>query len=405
MTAATAASCLVGKLHDARQLFERLLGVEPGNRPIAHRPDLVDRRVHHRVDALEPPGHRRQAIGERRELAGDQGEQAPAEQVHPVQRIPRLLAQVKIGEAHRFELLDQQVAVDGIVGRQALEPAELGQPPIGERDPRLPTGSRHVRPAIVVGVLTDAGRGGREEPEELGQERVGTRAEVGHGNLIGRAAERGASLAAPLPSEAMSREPWIQPVVLEGRIVRLEPLRRDHLDGLAEVAFDPTLWQFTLARPVDRGGLEAWLETALANAQAGTEMPFATVDQASGRPIGSTRYLAIVPEHRRFEIGWTWLATTAQRTGANREAKLLQLTHGFEQLAANRIEFKTDSLNERSRAALLGIGAQFEGVFRNHMVMPDGRLRHSAYYSVTREDWPSVRARLNELLRRGTASG
>jgi len=203
----------------------------------------------------------------------------------------------------------------------------------------------------------------------------------------------------------MSREPWIQPVVLEGRIVRLEPLRRDHLDGLAEVAFDPTLWQFTLARPVDRGGLEAWLETALANAQAGTEMPFATVDQASGRPIGSPRYLAIVPEHRRFEIGWTWLATTAQRTGANREAKLLQLTHGFEQLAANRIEFKTDSLNERSRAALLGIGAQFEGVFRNHMVMPDGRLRHSAYYSVTREDWPSVRARLNELLRRGSASG
>lgn len=203
----------------------------------------------------------------------------------------------------------------------------------------------------------------------------------------------------------MSREPWIQPVVLEGRIVRLEPLRRDHLDGLAEVAFDPTLWQFTLARPVDRAGLEAWLETALDNAQAGSEMPFATVDQASGRPIGSTRYLAIVPEHRRFEIGWTWLATTAQRTGANREAKLLQLTHGFEQLAANRIEFKTDSLNERSRAALLGIGAQFEGIFRNHMVMPGGRLRHSAYYSVTREDWPSVRARLNELLRRGSASG
>ena len=203
----------------------------------------------------------------------------------------------------------------------------------------------------------------------------------------------------------MSREPWIQPVVLEGRIVRLEPLRRDHLDGLAEVAFDPTLWQFTLARPVDRGGLEAWLETALANAQAGSEMPFATVDRASGRPIGSTRYLAIVPEHRRFEIGWTWLATTAQRTGANREAKLLQLTHGFEQLAANRIEFKTDSLNERSRAALLGIGAQFEGVFRNHMVMPDGWLRHSAYYSVTRKDWPSVKARLNELLRRGSASG
>jgi RimJ/RimL family protein N-acetyltransferase len=199
----------------------------------------------------------------------------------------------------------------------------------------------------------------------------------------------------------MSQERWIQPIVLEGQFVRLEPLRLEHLDGLAEVAFDPALWEFTLARPVDRAGLEAWLQTALDNAAAGTEMPFATVDRASGRPIGSTRYLNIVPEHRRFEIGWTWLATTAQRTGANREAKLLQLTHGFEGLAANRIEFKTDSLNERSRTALLGIGAQFEGIFRNHMVMPDGRLRHSAYYSVIREDWPKVKARLNELLRHG----
>jgi RimJ/RimL family protein N-acetyltransferase len=198
----------------------------------------------------------------------------------------------------------------------------------------------------------------------------------------------------------MASERWIRPVVLEGRIVRLEPLRRDHLDGLAEVAFDPALWRFTLARPVDRADLEAWLETALDNAEEGAEMPFATVDQASGRAIGSTRYLNIVPEHRRFEIGWTWIATTAQRTGANREAKLLQLTHGFEQLGANRIEFKTDSLNEKSRAALLGIGAQFEGIFRNHMIMPEGRLRHSAYYSVTRDDWPEVKARLAQLLDR-----
>jgi N-acetyltransferase len=198
----------------------------------------------------------------------------------------------------------------------------------------------------------------------------------------------------------MPAQPWIRPVVLEGSIVRLEPLRRDHLDGLAEVAFDPALWQFTLARPVDRAGLEAWITAALDNAEAGVEVPFATIDGATGRPVGSTRFLNIVPEHRRFEIGWTWLAAAAQRTGANREAKLLQLTHGFEQLGANRIEFKTDSLNEKSRTALLGIGASFEGIFRNHMVMPDGRLRHSAYYSVTREDWPSVKARLTELLDR-----
>jgi RimJ/RimL family protein N-acetyltransferase len=203
----------------------------------------------------------------------------------------------------------------------------------------------------------------------------------------------------------MPSEPWIRPAVLEGRIVRLEPLRRDHLDGLAEVAFDPALWQFTLARPVDRASLGEWLQTALANAETGTELPFATIDQATSRPIGSTRYLNIVPEHRRFEIGWTWVATSAQRTGANRDAKLLQLTHGFEQLGANRIEFKTDSLNEKSRAALLGIGAQFEGILRNHMVMPDGRLRHSAYYSVTREDWPAVKARLTGLLDRGRSGG
>jgi RimJ/RimL family protein N-acetyltransferase len=198
----------------------------------------------------------------------------------------------------------------------------------------------------------------------------------------------------------MPAERWIRPVVLEGRIVRLEPLRRDHLDGLAEVAFEPALWQYTLARPVDAAGLEAWIRTALANAEAGIEVPFATIDRATERAIGSTRYLNIVPEHRRFEIGWTWLATSAQRTGANREAKLLQLTHAFEDLDANRVEFKTDSLNDKSRTALLGIGASFEGTFRNHMVMPDGRLRHSAYYSVTREDWPTVRSRLIELLDR-----
>jgi len=198
----------------------------------------------------------------------------------------------------------------------------------------------------------------------------------------------------------MPAERWITPVVLEGRIVRLEPLRRDHLDGLAEVAFEPALWQYTLARPVDAAGLEAWVGAALDNAEAGIEVPFATIDRATERVIGSTRYLNIVPEHRRFEIGWTWLATSAQRTGANREAKLLQLTHAFEGLGANRVEFKTDSLNDKSRTALLGIGASFEGTFRNHMVMPDGRLRHSAYYSVTREDWPTVRSRLIELLDR-----
>jgi len=192
----------------------------------------------------------------------------------------------------------------------------------------------------------------------------------------------------------MASEPWIRPVVLEGERIRLEPLARHHLAGLAEVAFDPGLWQWTLARPADLDSLESWLQAALDAAAAGTEIPFATIHRASGRAIGSTRYLAVVPEHRRLEIGWTWIAAAHQRTGANREAKRLQLEHAFETLGANRVEFKTDSRNEKSRTALLALGATFEGIFRNHMVMPDGRLRHSAYYSVIPDEWPAIKARL-----------
>jgi N-acetyltransferase len=193
---------------------------------------------------------------------------------------------------------------------------------------------------------------------------------------------------------------WVRPVTLEGRIVRLEPLAAAHLDGLAEVAFDPSIWRWTLARPSDIDGLRAWLDAALAGAAAGSEMPFATVDVASGRPIGSTRFMSIVPEHRRLEIGWTWVAPGFQRRGANQEAKYLQLRHAFEDLGANRVEFKTDSNNERANPALVAIGATFEGTFRNHMIMPDDRLRHSNYYSVTVEEWPDRKARLEERLSR-----
>jgi N-acetyltransferase len=191
---------------------------------------------------------------------------------------------------------------------------------------------------------------------------------------------------------------WAKPVTLEGRIVRLEPMSRAHLDGLAEVALDPELWRWTIARPTDRASLEAWMTAAMDNAAAGTELPFVTVERASGRPIGSSRYMNIVPEHRRLEIGWSWVAASWQRGGANREAKLLMLGHAFDALGCHRVEFKTDSLNERSRRALLGIGATFEGIFRNHMVMPDDRLRHSAYYSVIDTEWPAVRDGLSRGL-------
>lgn len=189
------------------------------------------------------------------------------------------------------------------------------------------------------------------------------------------------------------------PITLTGRIVRLEPLSLDHVPGLADVGLDPAIWRWTIARPTSEADLRAWAESAIEAADAGRELPFATVDAATNRPIGSTRFLNFVPEHRRVEIGWTWLAPGAQRSGANREAKLLMLSHAFDAWACRRVEFKTDSRNERSRAALLGIGATFEGIFRNHMVMPDGPMRHSAYYSVIDDEWPDLKARLERLIR------
>jgi N-acetyltransferase len=197
-----------------------------------------------------------------------------------------------------------------------------------------------------------------------------------------------------------SDRPRVDPVTLNGDLVRLEPLTFDHVAGLAEVALDPAIWQWTIARPRTESDLRDWAASAIAAAAAGTEFPFATVDLASGRPIGSSRYMNIVLEHHRIEIGWTWVAPGYQRTGANREAKLLMLRHAFETLGCRRVEFKTDSLNEKSRTALLGIGATFEGIFRNHMVMPDGRMRHSAWYSVTDDEWPVVRAGLEASLDR-----
>ena len=192
----------------------------------------------------------------------------------------------------------------------------------------------------------------------------------------------------------------LDPVTLEGRRVRLVPLELDHVPALVTVALDPAIWRWTISRPTDEAGLRAWAETAIAGRDAGTELPFATLDAATGEPIGSTRYLNIVLEHRRLEIGWTWVAPPWQRTGANREAKLLMLGHAFDTLGCRRVEFKTDSRNEPSRTALLGIGATFEGIFRNHMVMPDGPMRHSAYYSVIDDEWPAVRAGLEASLAR-----
>jgi RimJ/RimL family protein N-acetyltransferase len=194
--------------------------------------------------------------------------------------------------------------------------------------------------------------------------------------------------------------PWPSPAPrLQGDIVTLEPLRPEHEAPLFAVAGDDDVWRWIRGSAPTREEFAEIVASALAAERANTEQPFATVLTATGRPIGSTRYLAIRPEHRGLEIGHTWLAREAWRTGANVEAKLLLLGHAFETLGAARVEFKTDARNARSRAALAALPAQLEGVFRRHMQTPYGP-RDSAYFSVIAEEWPEVRANLQRRLAR-----
>lgn len=192
----------------------------------------------------------------------------------------------------------------------------------------------------------------------------------------------------------------VRPVSLLGEVVRLEPLSFDHLDGLTEVGLVPDLWRWMPARIETRGQMQAFVESALRAQGHGDQVPFAIVERASDRVVGSTRYLSIAPEHRRLEIGYTWLAPAWQRTAVNTECKLLLLAHAFEELGARRVEFKTDSLNEPSRTALRGIGAVEEGTMRNHMISQGGRMRHSVYYSIIDSEWPAVRAAIEARLGR-----
>jgi RimJ/RimL family protein N-acetyltransferase len=190
----------------------------------------------------------------------------------------------------------------------------------------------------------------------------------------------------------------VQVPVLEGRVVRLEPLVDRHVDGLWDASRDPRTWRWLSdVQPATREEWDSWIGQALDAAEAGTEVPFATVSHEQGI-VGSTRYLALRPEHRSLEIGWTWLHPSAWGTGANVEAKLLQLEHAFDVLGCRRVEFKTDALNERSRGALEALGATFEGVHRKHMLVREGENRDSAWYAILDDDWPEVRSRLESRL-------
>ncbi len=199
------------------------------------------------------------------------------------------------------------------------------------------------------------------------------------------------------PSNIQPFDP--QPVTLIGHTVRLEPLSEAHIPDLAIAGKDEEIWRYMLYGPViNEKSMQLWVKDMLQRQARGTDLPFAVIHLGSGRAIGATRYMEIRPEHRGLEIGGTWYALAHQRTAVNTESKYLLLQHAFETLSCIRVQFKTDLRNERSQRALERIGAVWEGVLRNHMILGDGVYRHSVYYSILIEEWPSVKGKLEVLM-------
>jgi RimJ/RimL family protein N-acetyltransferase len=190
----------------------------------------------------------------------------------------------------------------------------------------------------------------------------------------------------------------IEPVILEGRGVWLEPLTLEHVDALCDFGLDQDIWRWMPYAVRTPQEMRDYVQFVLKAQTEGTSLPF--VMRASNLVVGSTRFMNIDRANRRVEIGGTFIAPRWQRTFVNTEAKYLMLRHAFEKWGCIRVEFKTDSLNERSRKAILRLGAKEEGTFRNHMIMPDGRFRHSVYYSILDSEWPDVKRNLEAKLSR-----
>ena len=193
----------------------------------------------------------------------------------------------------------------------------------------------------------------------------------------------------------------IKPVVLTGKHVRLEPMTEVHIPGLAEIGVGRDFWDFMLYGNMNtEADMANWVRDILSRAEKGTDLPFAVIHLASGRVAGATRYLNIMPKDRGLEVGGTWYGLEFQRTAVNTECKYLLLKHAFETLDCIRVQLKTDSRNVRSQRAIERIGAKKEGVLRNHMILPDGRYRDSVYYSIIDLEWPEVKKKLEEMLKR-----
>ena len=185
---------------------------------------------------------------------------------------------------------------------------------------------------------------------------------------------------------------------LQGDAVQLEPLSLTHVDALAVVGLDDEIWRLGLSQLTTRDDMLQYVESALALRAAHTAYPFATIERSTNRIVGSTRFANMDEANRRLEIGWTWLGRAWQRTAINTDAKYLMLRAAFEELDCNRVEFKTDVLNEQSRAALARIGATEEGVLRQHMVTANGRIRDSVYFSIVASEWAQVKQNLTSKL-------
>jgi N-acetyltransferase len=193
----------------------------------------------------------------------------------------------------------------------------------------------------------------------------------------------------------------VKPLILKGKHVRLEPMSEAHVRGLAEIGAGQTFWDFMLYGNIQTvDDMRNWVRDILSRAEKGTDLPFVVIHLASGRVAGATRYLNIVPKDRGLEIGGTWYGLDFQRTVVNTESKYLLLQHAFETLGCIRVQLKTDLRNERSQKAIERIGAVKEGVLRNHMILPDGRIRHSVFYSILDSEWLEVKKRLEEMIAR-----
>ncbi len=192
----------------------------------------------------------------------------------------------------------------------------------------------------------------------------------------------------------------VLPVTLEGELVRLEPLSSEHAEGLFEAtSASEELWRhLSIYPPESVADIDLFIESALQDQATGASVPFAIIERATGKVVGSTRYMDIRSVHGGLEIGWTFLAQRVWRTGINTECKYLLLRHAFEDCGCARVQLKTDALNQRSRDAILGIGAQFEGILRRHQLRRDGTLRDTAMFSIIDEEWPMAKARLERRM-------